>query len=120
MRIVHVAARLQHPVHAGPFLALNYRSPDGEEHELEALRTTSFLEPRQGVALTLLALGSFHTGVAGDMARTRQEVQRLLQAAARVLRVPGRTAALIHSTYQNPAFPLPTLAGGERPALKPG
>ncbi|MFI9237061.1 hypothetical protein [Streptomyces sp. NPDC053079] len=65
-----VASRLQHPVHTDPFLALNYRFPDSEEHELEALRTTSLLEPRQRVAVTLLALGSLHAGVAEDMGIT--------------------------------------------------
>ncbi|MEW2033824.1 hypothetical protein AB0901_25375 [Streptomyces roseifaciens] len=97
MSTTAAVARLQHPVHADPFLALNYRFPDGEEHELEALRAAPLLEPRQHVALTLLALGSLHAGVAEDMGITRQEVQRMLQAASRVLRVPGRTAALIHA-----------------------
>lgn len=66
-------ARLPRPAHTDPFPALNYRFPEGEEHELEALRTTSLPEPRQRVALTLLALGSLHAGVAEDMGITRQE-----------------------------------------------
>ncbi|CAM5313287.1 hypothetical protein [Streptomyces abikoensis] len=115
-----VAPRLQHPVHADPFLALNYRFPDGEEHELQALRAAPLLEARQRVALTLLALGTLHAGVAEDMGITRQELQRMQQAASRVLRVPGRTPALIHAAYQHPAFPLPAPARGERPELTPG